>query len=150
MMVNWFGFATAAHTDPESRVRDQVMVAPVPSDTGHRSVSLNVYWLLSIGAGSPHAEVAWGFLRHVAAREMDRLTTLAGAIGCRRSTWNDDEVNRRIPFYRVMEELHSQAREVPSRPDWPQIASGIDWLVTNTIRSVRPVRELLQEVQSRF
>jgi len=150
MMVNWFGFATAAHTDPESRVSDQVMVAPVPSDAGHQSVSLNVYWLLSIAAGSPHAEAAWGFLRHVAAPEMDRLTTLTGAIGCRRSTWNDDEVNSRIPFYRVMEELHSQAREVPSRPDWPQIASGIDWLVTNTITSVRPVRELLQEVQSRF
>jgi multiple sugar transport system substrate-binding protein len=150
MMVNWFGFATAAHADPESKVRNRVMVAPVPSSVGHPSVSLNVYWLLSIAAGSPHAETAWRFLRHVATPEMDRLTTLEGAIGCRRSTWNDEEVNRRIPFYRAMEVLHEQARELPRRRDWPEIAAEIDRLVIDTLATDRPVRELLRDAQSRF
>lgn len=150
MMVNWFGFATAAHTDAESKTRGKVVVAPVPSDPGHQSVSLNVYWLLSIAAGSPHADIAWQFLRHVATPGMDRLTTMAGAIGCRRSTWSDDEVNRAIPFYKTMEQLHSQARELPRRADWPEIAAEVDTLVVNTVATERPVRELLRETQARF
>lgn len=150
MMVNWFGFATAAHADPESKVRNHVMVAPVPCDPVNQSVSLNVYWLLSIAAGSPHADTAWRFLRHVATPEMDKLTTMAGAIGCRRSTWKDAEVNRSIPFYSAMEELHDQARELPSRKDWSQIAAAIDSLVINTLSTARPVRELLRETQAQF
>ena len=150
MMVNWFGFATAAHGDPASKVRNQVMIAPVPCDPGHQSVSLNVYWLLSVAAGSPHRDAAWKFLRHVATPEMDRLTTMAGAIGCRRSTWKDAEVNRSIPFYSAMEELHEQARELPSREDWPQIAAAIDSLVVKTLSSDRPVRALLREAQAGF
>jgi multiple sugar transport system substrate-binding protein len=81
---------------------------------------------------------------------MDRLTTMAGAIGCRRSTWSDDEVNRAIPFYKTMEQLHSQARELPRRADWPEIAAEVDTLVVNTVATERPVRELLRETQARF
>ena len=150
MMVNWFGFATSAHTDPASRVRGNVMVAPVPFDAGHRSVSLNVYWLLAIAAGSPHFETAWSFLQHVATPEMDKLTTMAGAIGCRRSTWSDAEVNRSIPFYSAMEDLHEQARELPRREDWPEIAAEIDSIVVDTLSTDRPIRELLREAQDRF
>lgn len=150
MMVNWFGFATAAHTEPESSVRGKVMVAPVPADPGQKSVSLNVYWLLAIAAGSPHRETAWQFLRHVATPEMDKLTTMAGAIGCRRSTWADSEVNGAIPFYSAMENLHEQARELPRRGDWPEIAAAIDALVVDTLSSNRSVRQLLRDAQERF
>jgi len=56
-------------------------------------VSLNVYWILSIAVGSPHGSVAWQFLRHTQTPAMDKLTSTYGAIGCRRSTWNDTELN---------------------------------------------------------
>ena len=150
MMVNWFGFATAAQTDPQSSVRGNVMVAPIPADPGCKSVSLNVYWLLAIAAGCPHLEIAWKLLRHVATPAMDKLTTLAGAIGCRRSTWADAEVNRAIPFYSSMDKLHEEARELPRRRDWPEIAAEIDRLVVSTLSTDRPVRELLLQAQERF
>ena len=150
MMVNWFGFATAAHTDEHSRVRGKVTVAPIPSEAPGQSVTLNVYWLLSIAAGSPHTATAWEFLRHVASPEMDRLTTISGAIGCRRSTWDDPEVNRVIPFYCQMDELHRHAREIPQRDDWPKIANIIDELVTRTVATNEPIPDLLRDVQGRF
>lgn len=143
MMVNWFGFATLAHTSPDSSVRGLVDIAPIPSAEQGSTISLNVYWILSIAAGSPHQQVAWQFLRHNLTPAMDKLTTTLGAIGCRKSTWCDPEVNRAIPFYHRIEQLHANAREIPQRPDWPSIATIIDHLVTQTITTTKPIPTLL-------
>ena len=148
MMINWFGFATMAQTSHDSAVRGLVNVANIPHAEHHPAASLNVYWILSIAVGSHHPEHAWKFLRHTLTPEMDKLTTLSGAIGCRRSTWIDPEVNTAIPFYHRIEQLHAQAREIPQRPDWPRIARIIDALVTATITTSTPTRELLHQADN--
>jgi multiple sugar transport system substrate-binding protein len=79
---------------------------------------------------------------------MDKLTTTSGAIGCRRTTWNDPEINAAIPFYHRIEQLHANAREIPQRADWPRIASIIDTLVTATITTNTPVEELLRQADA--
>lgn len=145
MMVNWFGFATMAHTSPDSTVRGLVDIASIPSAEPGTSVSLNVYWILSIARGSPHQREAWRFLRHGLTPAMDKLTTELGAIGCRKSTWCDPEINRIIPFYHRIEQLHANAREIPRRADWPRIAAIIDQLVTSTIATTTPIPRLLAE-----
>ena len=144
MMVNWFGFATHAHTAADSAVRGLVEVSELPAGTGGAPVSLNVYWILALAAGSAHRELAWGFLRHTQTRAMDKLTTTSGAIGCRSSTWSDPEIRAEIPFYGRLEVLHRQAREIPQRQDWPQIAGAIDRLITRAITTDTPIRELLE------
>lgn len=143
MMINWFGFAALAHTSEDSLVRGLIDVAEIPAAPGCRSTSLNAYWILSIATGSPHRELSWQFLRHTLASPMDRLTTTMGAIGCRRSTWNDPYINGIVPFYQRMETLHDRAREIPQRDDWPQIAAVIDKLLTAAITSSTPTIDLL-------
>jgi len=150
MMINWFGFATMANTSPESSVRGLVDVTGIPCAGDGQTVSLNVYWTLAVGAGSPHPSESWQFLRHTLTPAMDKLTTTTGAIGCRRSTWSDAEVNAAIPFYYRIEQLHANAREIPQRSDWPRIASAIDELVTKTINTHIPIAELLRSADSSF
>jgi multiple sugar transport system substrate-binding protein len=150
MMINWFGFATMAHTSPDSTVRGLMDVATVPSAGLGSTASLNVYWILSIATGSPHRELAWQFLRHTLTPAMDKLTTTSGAIGCRKSTWHDAEVNAAIPFYHRIEQLHTHAREIPQRADWPRIASIIDTLVTATISTATPIKDLLHAADESF
>lgn len=150
MMINWFGFATAAHTAEGSAVRGLVDIAPIPHAGHGTSVSLNVYWILSIAAGTPHAEIAYEFLRHTLSPAMDKLTTTSGAIGCRRSTWRDEEVNRAIPFYHRIESLHAHAREIPQRADWPRIAVVIDELITASIASDTPTAKLLKRADEQI
>lgn len=147
MMINWFGFATMAHTSPDSAVRGRVDIADIPTEQGS-TASLNVYWLLAIAAGSPHAPHAWQFLRNSLTPAMDRLTTTLGAIGCRKSTWRDPEVNRDIPFYHRIEQLHANAREIPRRADWPRIAAIIDQLVTATLTTADPIPDLLNKADA--
>jgi len=148
LMINWFGFATMAHTSPDSQVRGRVDIAPIPSTSHGSSISLNVYWILSIAIGSPHRDAAWGFLHHNLTPAMDKLTTTLGAIGCRKSTWRDPEVNAAIPFYHHIEQLHTNAREIPQRADWPRIASIISPLITATIATTKPISELLAEADA--
>jgi multiple sugar transport system substrate-binding protein len=144
MMVNWFGFAAMCETLPDSRVKGRVDIANVPHAAGGNSTSLNIYWLLSIAAGSPHSETAYAFLRHCLSEQMDKLLTLEGAIGCRRSTWADPEINKTIPFYNRLDDLHANARELPRRADWPEIASIIDELVLQAIQTEKPANQLLR------
>jgi multiple sugar transport system substrate-binding protein len=148
MMINWFGFATMAHTSPESAVQGKVAVADIPHQAPGKTASLNVYWILSIAAGSPHPSHAWSFLRHVLTPAMDKLTTMSGAIGCRRSTWNNSAVNAAIPFYHRIEGFHAHAREIPQRADWPRIASIIDQLVTDTASSGAIIAQLLRRADA--
>jgi multiple sugar transport system substrate-binding protein len=145
LMVNWFGFAAMCKTSSDSKVRGKVAVAAVPG-----GVSLNVYWTLGIPTSGAQPEVSWRFLRHCASAAMDKLLTLEGAIGCRKSTWVDAEVNRAIPFYREMERLHTGARELPRMPEWSRIASVVDSMVLAAIRTDRPESELLAEAQNRI
>jgi multiple sugar transport system substrate-binding protein len=148
MMVNWFGFASMSETTPQSKVRGSVGVAPVPSAGGPR-VSLNAYWVMSLPAGSPHRDIAWQFLRHCAGSEMDKLLTLGGGIGCRKSTWSDPEVNSRIPFYHCLEELHEEARELPRRSNWALLAAVIDGMLLEAINTGEPTADILRRAQRR-
>lgn len=147
MMVNWFGFAALAETLADSRVKGRVAVAPIPSAPGHETASLNVYWTLGIGAGSPHADIAYAFLKHCAGRQSDRALTLGGGIGCRVSTWCDPEVNRAIPFYHALETIHEHARELPRLPHFARLATTIDGMVMEAINTARPVSAICTEAQ---
>lgn len=145
LMVNWFGFAVMAQTAADSAVRGKVAVAPVPG-----GVSLNVYWVLAIPAGSPHAAIAYRFLRHCASPAMDKLLTLEGAIGCRKSTWSDHDVNSAIPFYHALEGLHKSARELPRLSSWARIAAVLDDTIQQALRTDRSEGDLLAEAQARI
>jgi len=145
MIINWFGFAFMSETSAESNVRGRVGVAQIPAAS--ESVSLNVYWVLGIASGSRHRDIAWKFLRHCASPEMDKLTALEGAIGCRKSTWIDAEVNRMVPFYRALNELHHVARELPRLRNWARLAEIIDHMVLAAINSDESTAAILQRAQ---
>jgi multiple sugar transport system substrate-binding protein len=138
LAINWFGFAALAQTDADSAVRGRVGVAPIPAGPHGRSTSLNVYWMLAMAAGSRRQSLAWQFMRHCASAAMDRMTTLEGAIGVRRSTWADPEVNALIPFYHRLDELHAHARMLPRHPRLADIAHAIDTMLS---RAIDPARE---------
>jgi len=147
MMVNWFGFASMSETIAESKVKGCVAVAAVPCDGGPR-VSPNAYWILGIPDGSRHRDLAWKFLRHCTSPEMDRLLTLEGGIGCRKSTWSDAQVNSLVPFFNSLESLHKDARELPRLVNWSHFAAVIDRMVMDSIDSDEPTASIIRRAQA--
>ncbi|MSS70259.1 MAG: extracellular solute-binding protein [Candidatus Latescibacteria bacterium] len=115
LMVNWMGFAAFADAHEGSRVRGRVGCGLVPSGDGGEGCSLNIYWCLSIPAGSQRREDAYQFLRWCARPDMDLLTSEEGAIGVRRSTWREF-AGRGVAGYATLEDLHARARHLPRVP----------------------------------
>ncbi len=147
MMINWFGFAAVCELS-NCPIKGKVDVAPLPVGGADNRAALNVYWVLSVGAGSLNLKEAYAFLRFVSQPEMDRLTTLEGGIGCRFSTWNDPEVNQAIPFYYRLAELHQSMRELPRSPHFPRLAQIIDQAVQKAINTGLSTVSILNEAQA--
>lgn len=150
LMVNWFGFAAVCDVDAACPVRGRVEVAPIPHGAGGQSASLNVYWLYAIGAGSQHKAVAYDFIRFATSPASDKLLTLEGGIGCRLSTWHDPEINALVPYYHKLALLHQQAKSLPPKLNWAQLAGIIDEVVSQAITTDAPVAELLAAGQIRI
>lgn len=146
MMVNWFGFAAMSETIEDSHVKGKTAIAAIPSETG-QGISLNAYWIVGIPAGSPHQEVAWRFLAHCASPEMDKLLTMEGGIGCRQSTWRDERVNAVIPYYHRLEKLHENARDLPRKTNWSELAGVIDQMMRETIESEESIAAITERAQ---
>ncbi|GAA3745210.1 extracellular solute-binding protein [Flavobacterium ginsengisoli] len=150
MAINWFGFASMAEVIEESKVKGKIDITSLPSDPGHKTASLNVYWLYTIGSGSKHQKLAYDFLRFATTPESDKLLTTEGGIGCRKSTWKDAEINTLIPFYHKLEMLHENALTLPQTPIWPKVAELIDGTVLKAIETDIPSEILLEETQKKI
>lgn len=147
MMVNWFGFASMCEVIAESNIKGRVDIAPIPSNPGSQSASLNVYWMYTVGSGSRHKQTAYDFIRFATNTYNDKLLTLEGGIGCRISTWRDGGINAIIPYYYKLEELHRTARSMPQKGNWAQIGKIIDQVVLQAINTDIPAEELLKKAQ---
>ncbi|MNS51631.1 putative ABC transporter-binding protein precursor [compost metagenome] len=150
MAINWFGFASMAEVIEESKVKGKIDITSLPSDPGHKTASLNVYWLYTIGSASKHKKLAYDFLRFATTPESDKLLTTEGGIGCRKSTWKDAEINTLIPFYHKLEMLHENALTLPQTPIWPKVAELIDGTVLKAIETDISSDILLEETQMKI
>lgn len=148
MAINWFGFASMCEVIEDSKVKGKVDIAQLPHEEGHRSASLNVYWLYTIGAGSKHKELAYDFLKFATTPAGDKLLTIEGGIGCRKSTWQDSEINEMIPYYHKLSVLHENALTLPQSSVWPKIAELIDQMVLAAISGTTSSTTLIKETQN--
>ncbi len=150
MMINWFGFATMAELDENSKVKGKVYIDLLPANSDQISASLNVYWLYTIGKGSKHKAVAYDFIRFATNLVNDKALTLEGGIGCRIATWNDVEINKIIPYYHKLETLHVVAKMLPQHKNWAKIAAVIDKMVMAAIHTDQSSSEILVLAQNQI
>lgn len=150
MMVNWFGFASFCEFSADSLVKGKINVTTIPSGANGRPVSLNSYWMYMIGKGSLNKELAYDFIKFAINKDNDTLLTEEGGIGCRRSTWKNEEINKKVSYFNKLEELHLHAKSLPSIPCWPEVASVIDEVMQKAIHTNIAINEILEEGQEKI
>jgi multiple sugar transport system substrate-binding protein len=149
IMANWFGFAARACREG-SPLAGKVAIAPIPSEHGIQPVSLSVFWALAMGAGSRNKDLAWEFLRFIAAPERDLGITRHGTVGVRLSTWRNADLQSRIPPYREIESISLGARRLPSGPGMAAFAAIIDNVVTRALTTNDTTTAILESAQQQI
>jgi multiple sugar transport system substrate-binding protein len=57
------------------------------------------------------------------------------------------DVNRIVPFYNRLNDLHAHARELPRLVEWPEIASVIDRMILKVIGTRESAKTVAKESQ---
>lgn len=138
--VNWCGFA-ALSALPGSPTYGKVGCSQVPAGEGGMGagVSVNVYWIAAIAAGTRRPDAAYRFLKHLASPDMDKITSEEGATGTRLSTWRDPEMRRHAPYYQALEGVHRSVQSPPNSQHWPQVTAVLNDMVAAVLnQSVAP------------
>lgn len=143
MMVNWCGFAAVCEMPEYSKIVGQNRCTSVPSGAAG-SVSLNIYWVLSIPVGSKQRDEAYAFMQYISQPHTDKMVSMAGANGVRLSTWHDEEVVAKYPHYKIIERVHSGTRTLPAIPEYPQINELISEAVHAVVHEGADARESLK------
>jgi len=143
----WSGYACMAEIAEYSRVVGKTGYALVPRGDGKKGQhkTINVYWVLTIPAGSNQKEAAYQFLKVAASKLGDRFTTEAGAIGTRLSTWRDEGVQKKWPFYCIMEDLHKNVGSPPQISEYPLINEVLNKMVDDAVKLRKPVEVAIRD-----
>jgi len=146
MMLNWCGFAAVAEM-PASLVAGKVKTAFIPKGDGPggKHVSLNIYWVLTLPAGSRNKQEAYRFIKETASAAMDKITSLAGGNGTRLSTWRDEEVRVKFPYYRHIEQVHNHVNHTLPIPEYPAINDVLSRMVDDCLNQRKSARQALDE-----
>jgi len=144
MMWNWCGFSALAELE-DSKIKGQNRVGLVPRGENGRHMSLNIYWVLGIPAGSANKDLAWDFLRHCATPEMDKITAEAGGTGVRLSTWRDPDIQSTFNYYTAIEDVHKNVESPPRIPEYPAINEVFNQMQHAVVTQQKSVTQALND-----
>lgn len=147
----WSGFACMAEIPDYSKIVGKSGYALLPCGDEYRGPhkTLNVYWVFTIPSGSRRKDMAYEFLRILASKEADKITTMSGAIGCRLSTWTDEGVQKRWPFYSIMEKLHENAESPPTIPEYAEVNEILNRMMNEAVNLRKPVKDALDDAATK-
>ncbi len=145
MSWNWIGFAATCELPP-SKIIGSNRCTRIPAGVGPKgeSVSLNIYWAVTIPSGSVNQEAAYRFLKFLSSKHCDKITSLCGANGVRLSTWRDAEILQKFSYYGVIEEVHKSTKTLPAFPEYGEINEAISRAVHRAVRLEMPVEPSLK------
>ncbi len=143
MMWNWCGFAAVCEMPEYSKIVGENACTKLPAGSAG-SISLNIYWVLTIPSGSKNKELAYQFLQHISSAKCDKVTSMCGANGVRLSTWNDPEVVAKYPYYSIISDVHANTRTLPAIPEYPEINEAISRCVHRALHLEMSCEESLK------
>lgn len=147
MMWNWCGFAAIAQNPEFSKIVDKNRCTVVPrgAGPGGAHVSLNIYWVLTIPAGSRNKEAAYRFIKETASAEMDKITSLEGGTGTRLSTWRDPELRKVYHYYDQIEESHAFAKSPLPIAEGAEVIEILNRMIDDAVKRRKGVQQSLDD-----
>jgi len=143
-----FGDQAPMILGPDSLVKDDVQVAPVPTWNGVRR-SFTGGWGASISAFSKNKEAAYTFLRYFYGNSKNqKALSRDGQTPSRASVLMDPDLQKQFVWYSAMGEMLKYAKPLPLIPEFDEFVTGLEPILTEAlIGKMTPKNAMLKSNQ---
>jgi multiple sugar transport system substrate-binding protein len=118
---------------PDSLVKEDVRVAPVPTWKGVRR-SFTGGWGASISAFSKNKEAAYTFLRYFYGNSANQKElSRSGQTPSRASVLMDPALQKEFVWYSAMGEMLKYAKPLPLIPEFEEFVTGLEPILTEAL-----------------
>jgi multiple sugar transport system substrate-binding protein len=151
MICEWSAFYKTL-TEPTSKVKDSLGIAPEPKGTEGRKPALGGFSLAVTSQGDDKKQgAAWLFIQWITSKAKAKEYVEKGGVSGRQSTYKDEELVKKFPFIPPMVESWQQG--VPEfRPrfaEWPQLSDIVAEWGTKMMSGQTTVKEGSQKIGER-
>jgi len=128
-----FGDQAPMIVGPDSLVKDDVQVAPVPTWNGVRR-SFTGGWGASISAFSKNKEAAYTFLRYFYGNSKNqKALSRDGQTPSRASVLMDPDLQKEFVWYAAMGEMLKFSKPLPLIPEFDEFVTGLEPILTEAL-----------------
>lgn len=141
----YLGFADQAPmiVGPDSLVKDDVRVAPVPTWKGVRR-SFTGGWGASISSKAQHPEAAYTFLRYFYGNSNNqKVLSKYGQTPSRASVLFDPELQKEFVWYAGMGEMLKYVKPLPLIPEFEEFVAGLEPILTEALLGKKTPKEAM-------
>jgi len=144
---NW-PYAWALHQRPDSKVKDQIGMAPLPAPPGGERVSTLGGWHIGLSRFSDHKRQALKFIRFVTSYDTQKkIMSRMGWNPGREDLYNDPDVLKRAPHYRELKDVFQYAQPRPLLPYYTQISAIAQRHINSVLADRKSAGQALSEAQ---
>ncbi len=141
----YIGFADQAPMiiDPNSLVKDDVQVAPIPAWNGV-SRSFTGGWGASVSAFSKNKAAAYTFLRYFYGNsENQKALSALGQTPSRASVLSYAPLQKKFVWYKAMGEMLKVVKPLPLIPEWDEFTSKLEPILDEALLSKISAKEAM-------
>jgi multiple sugar transport system substrate-binding protein len=148
---NWPYMFSILQNPDESKVVDQVGVAPLPKGDKASTAALGG-WMMGINKYSKNKEAAWEFVKFVTGPEGQKISALYSHSPTYLPTYDDPEVQKANPLYADENFVKGVSAAIPRpvSPEYPKISEIIQVEVSNALSGKVSAKEAVKNKEQQL
>lgn len=148
---NWPYMFSILQNPDESKVVDQVGVAPLPKGDKASTAALGG-WMMGINKYSKNKEAAWEFVKFVTGPEGQKISALYSHSPTYLPTYDDPEVQKANPLYADENFVKGVSAAIPRpvSPEYPKISEIIQVEVSNALSGKVSAKEAVKNMEQQL
>ncbi len=144
---NWT-YAATLHSIDGSVVKGKFGITDLPHFEGHNSHSTMGGWHIGVSKYSDVKDEAWKFIEYVTSYNFQKKMILEiGWNPGRKDVYKDEEVIKKIPHLKIMEDVFYKTVSRPNLPYYPQVSVVIQRNVNECLSGKITAREAIKQMQ---
>lgn len=105
-------------------------------------------WMIAVTANSQNKELALKFLEYITSKDVQTSSTDKGGVPTRTSILEDDDLNKKYPYFKTLLEATENSVVRPRTVHWSEIETAYGTELSNAIAGVKTVDQALEDAKT--